>query len=589
VAAFDCEGTGEGGFVCGTIYSEECATFFTDRATMREALFSSALRGALIVAHNLEYDLAMLCAGDFAGLRFLYLDARLIRVQKGDGAKHAWCLVDSRNLFPGLSVADLGQMMDTPKLALSEGIMDLLRRGVPFAAMDASTQRTVRAYNERDAEIVWRSVMWLQELLLSWGGQLADTIAGCAMDLFRRRYLSTSWFTPPLEVNDLARQAYYGSRTEPYLVGDVEGVNYYDTNSLYPSVQATLNFPHPDYFDLEDGTRAARALARREGLMSCTVHVPDMYVPPLPVRVQGRLFFPTGTVSGVWTLHELRRALAVGCTLVKVNYIFSSGRTFNPFADFMNDLFARRVAYRRDGSSAERVLKLLLNASYGRYGVRTRGGLQVLEEYDPRRDYAAYRGGEVRLYNNRAYVLLPVGEESQPVYAATMIAAYIAAGARVRLHEQLWQCDHDLVYTDTDAIMTRGTLPTGSGLGDLRLEYGAVAACVAGPKEYRLSPPQAEPVFHIKGIPAHLRAEYMKTGHVTFLTPMTIREALWKGDVAGRWVTRARTRAQVPPKREILAPVAAEPTCSPTRPWDLAELKGEATRVLWRLAAGGPD
>jgi hypothetical protein len=94
-------------------------------------------------------------------------------------------------------------------------------------------------------------------------------------------------------------------------------------------------------------------------------------------------------------------------------------------------------------------------------------------------------------------------------------------------------------------------------------------------------------IYHIKGIPLDKRPEYLAKGHVSFFSPVTIREALWRGDIAGRWTVRSRSRANVVPKREICPDDPQQPGCALTRPWDLQDLRSPEIQRLF--CPGPPD
>ena len=212
VAAFDTEGIGgEGNFLCGSVVSSRETCFFTERGDMLKYLSSGDFANELIAAHNLEYDLSLLTGGHLADWELLYIDSRLLQARRHDTSRHTWTLIDSRNLFSGFSVEQLGQIVATPKLALPAPLTYKIRHGVHWVDLDMIEQNEVRQYNLRDSLIVYRALVWLQDELNALGGQLQSTIAGCAMDLFRRKHLTTSWRTPDRAVNNFYRAAYYGA------------------------------------------------------------------------------------------------------------------------------------------------------------------------------------------------------------------------------------------------------------------------------------------------------------------------------------------------------------------------------------------
>lgn len=578
IAAFDCEGVGGGtGFVCGTVVSEAETAFFTSRSDMLRYITSRQLAGHLIFAHNLDYDLALLTGGDLRKWELLYADTRLITATVRDSRKHKWTFADSRNLFTGFSVDMLGKVIGVPKLELQADIMGQLIHGATWSDLDLWQQKELREYNVRDATVVLLAVMWLQHELLSLGGQLGTTIAGCTMDLFRRSYLKTQWDTPDQATNDLFRGSYYGARTEPYRMGELSDLNGYDFTSLYPSVQATAAFPHPAYMSMQVSPRSLSIIDDYEGMAQCTVEVPESHVPVLPMRYDGKLFFPTGRLTGCWPLVELRHALSRDVKLVSVDWLFYSRVSFNPFAEFIDDLFSRRLSYKNANDTRERIFKLLLNSAYGRFGIRGDGVLQRLVAVPPDCDWSNYAGGTFTMYDGWPYVIQPLSVERQPAYCCVPIAAQIAAAARVRLHTYLSLESDYLAYTDTDSIFTSRELPTGTGLGELKEEFSHACAHIHGAKEYELVQGDGSRVQRVKGIPASLRTDYLAGRRVHFQSPVTIKEALSTHDQPGRWKDRFKVRLDTIPKRQVVGPLAPELLWSPTVAWDWPLLVSEAS------------
>lgn len=573
LVAFDCEGIGgTDGFLCGSVVSVLETVFFTSRRDMLEYLCDRQFAGSLIAAHNLDYDLALLTGGDFRIWDMLFADGRLLSAVLRDQQKKKWTFVDSSNLFTSFTVRDLGLVLGSPKLDLSQTLTEKITAGLGWLDFDLWEQNQIRDYNIRDSEIVWQALTWLQDELLTSGGQLQGTIAGCTMDLFRRAYLDTAWDTPDLAVNEWFRRGYYGARTEPLKLGKVPDLNGYDFTSLYPSIQATTSFPHPNYLALDDRPRRLSDFDKKQGIAHATVNIPDCHIPPLPVRRHYRLFFPTGKVTGTWPLSELRYALHCGCDLVSLDWVFWGRVSFNPFADFLNDLFSRRTAYKRDQDTRERLFKLLLNSAYGRFGVRCDGSLQRLIPLPPDPDWHNLAGGQFVTYQGWPYVLYPVAEFDQPHYTCVPFAAQIAAGSRVRLHSAMIAAGQSTAYVDTDSIFTSKELTTGEGLGELRQDFAGCSVEIAAAKEYRVTHPDHRQLTHVKGVPDALQDDYLLRGRVTFDSPVTIREALAKGDIAGRWKTRLKERRQVVPKRVLQEPYQRGDSWNPTRPWNWEEL-----------------
>ena len=573
VAAFDTEGDGDpGGFLCGAVVSEAGRYLFYDPAEMLAYLTSPPLRDHWLVAHNLEYDLAVLTGGDLTMLSCLFVDARLLVAETQDGHGHKWKFIDSTNLFPGCTVAQLGEMLGIPKMDAPPLLADLVEGKMIIADLSQDRRDRLTAYNLRDAEIVYRSVMALQEELLRLGGMLQITVAGCSMDLFRRAYLQQSWPTPHAGLNSLCRGAYYGARTEPYALGYAAGVNGYDVSSLYPSIQRSLDFPHPGRLTMELATSEPYHRLTRPGCSQVAVHVPDQAVPPLPSRQGRHLYFPTGDLHGIWTHNELLHACECGARITALDWSLSATESFNPFRGFIDDLYARKVLHASDDPVRAALYKLMLNSSYGRYGVSPDSSLTTLFPIRPDTDWDALAGSELHLINGWPYALTPVGEERQPAYSYTLMAAYISAGARISMQQRLSGAASMMIYTDTDSLWLQGETATSDGIGGLRQIEENVDLWVVAPKEYAVFSGESLIQAHAKGIPESLRLLYLQQGVAEFQSPVGIREAARTHHRVATWVDRLRHRQYAVPKRAPIIPPGAPPRLCSTRPWTVPEL-----------------
>ncbi len=98
-------------------------------------------------------------------------------------------------------------------------------------------------------------------------------------------------------------------------------------------------------------------------MANATLEVPDVHMPPLPFRRDGRVFFPVGRWRAWLTSTDIRLALREGAILHKVHEVY----TFEPFWDFRaysEEIYGRRAA--AETPFRKLVLKYLLNSLYGK-------------------------------------------------------------------------------------------------------------------------------------------------------------------------------------------------------------------------------
>jgi len=322
---------------------------------------------------------------------------------------------------------------------------------------------TMRAYNKRDCELLWEAIYTFQELLFSLGGELRKTIASSALTLFRRKYLKRDIRTSD-SVNAIAKESYFSSRVEPFQLA-VDNGYYYDINSSFPSC---MRLPLPANLIGQSNHLSFSHLS----IATVTVSVPDMFLPPLPVRRGGRVFFPVGKWGGTYTGEDLKLLLEVGGTIEKVHSVLYF-EAFDDLADYANDIYALRKA---SNNPAERkMLKILLNSLYGKFGEGDIGESALIHPSKPVDDSYMVIPGVYRV-ETRKFV----------PHAHVPISSYITAYARSLLYRYMASAS-DVHYCDTDGFSTSDPdIPTSAELGALKLEKKIGHADFLMPKFYRI-------------------------------------------------------------------------------------------------------
>jgi hypothetical protein len=278
--------------------------------------------------------------------------AILIHVTRG---KNTWHFVDSYWLFRD-KLSKIGKSIGIKKV-------DEEKRQTPEETRKyfAETPLDVLVpYNKVDCEILWKAVHAFEQELFTLGGQLQQTIASTAMNLFRRQYLKRTIRTSETS-NQIAVQAYFASRVEVFQ-RFVEKVWIYDINSSFPF---SMTFPLPG--DLIGMSTSIPDIVSDDCLYvaDATVEVPEMAVPPLPFRTteDSRVFFPTGRWRSWFTSTDLNLAMKEGVKIHKIHECYE----FEPFHDFA--AYAKEIYSLRVNSSdpfRKLLLKYLLNSLYGK-------------------------------------------------------------------------------------------------------------------------------------------------------------------------------------------------------------------------------
>lgn len=333
----------------------------------------------------------------------------------------------------------------------------------------------LKRYNETDCVILYTAIMEMQHALLSMGGQLQMTQAASAMNLFRREYLSRDIQTNPM-VNELILESYFASRVEVFS-SKCYDANYYDINSSFPYA---MTMPCPGEF------LGSHRKLPDDGIYfaDVTFSIADTYLPPVPTRINGRLFFPTGEwrswLSGI-DVELLQRA---GGKIRKLHQSFH----FAPFEDLA--AYATTL-YNKRRASPEGFLKvaykLLLNSLYGKFAESPHKQSLLI---DPAPDRVKYCTCNCLPCECGADQMLMPGvwliERKVPVpHMHVPISSHITAIARRTLFDYLSNCG-EFHYCDTDGFSTTETLGTSSTLGALKLEKLIREGTFLASKLYRL-------------------------------------------------------------------------------------------------------
>ena len=400
------------------------------------------------------------CEGSFSGSSCI-----IAKIIKG---RQAWYFVDSYWLLRA-PLAKIGKWLGNEKTGPTDDMSDEERKNW-YATVDIET---LVKYCRQDTEILWYAIDGFQNNLIEYGGELQKTIASSAMRLFRRKYLSQKIVTCDT-LNELSREAYHASRVEVFSTKCDDGY-YYDINSSFPYA---MTKPAPGNL-LKSYKYLPNSLSQdyieRPFFVRAEIEVPDCYIPPVPTKIQGRVFFPVGRWTSWLTGVDLNLLLAEGGKIHKIYEV----KEFEPFydlADYAQDIYKRRLEEKDPYKKV--VLKFLLNSAYGKFAETTEKQTMYL---DPSKE---------TLENlNHDQMLCPgIWVEDRIVdveHEHVPIAAHITALARKTLFDFM-SCSNEFYYCDTDGFSTANTYGTGSELGGLKLEKKIEQGHFVVPKVYSI-------------------------------------------------------------------------------------------------------
>jgi len=388
--------------------------------------------------------------------------AIIVKVVRG---KNAWHFVDPYWLLRA-KLADVAKWMGMEKRgdglpdAEEEGISDqeyerrLRKRREWYGSVEWTT---LRDYNYQDCRILWNAIDIFETTILDRGGQLQMTIASTAMQLFRRKYLSREIPTNA-GVNKKADEAYCASRVEVIQHEMTDGW-YLDVNSSFPYA---MTFPLPGEY-----LGASKRIPTNDDAIwfaDVEIEQPAMALPPVPKRIGGRLFFPSGSwrawLSGV----DVKLLEREGGRVKRCHEVMH----FAPFEDmkaYAEDIFAHRSA--TDDPFAREADKLLMNSLYGKCAEKEeKSALLINPAWCPITQEEQEESGMRELFPGAW-----IREHSVKVaHRHVPISAYITAIARQTLYDYM-KASSEVHYCDTDGFSTLD-LPVkpGKELGALKVE-----------------------------------------------------------------------------------------------------------------------
>jgi hypothetical protein len=166
------------------------------------------------------------------------------------------------------------------------------------------------------------------------------------------------------EVQYATLKAYFGGRTELFQQGRFRRLYQYDIVSAYPYAAISLPSLTKGYWKYEKTYNPQWEHA----IWHVRWRITDPTISPFPYRYKGaRICYPSNG-EGWYHACELRAALSAspsGGIDVLDGYVFHCANSDRPFY-FVPLLAAEKVKYKRKGHGGEKILKLGLNAMYGK-------------------------------------------------------------------------------------------------------------------------------------------------------------------------------------------------------------------------------
>jgi len=344
------------------------------------------------------------------------------------------------------------------------------------------------------------------------------TPALTAQKLFLRNYLPKKCQVFHKDLSNETKyffyKSYYGGRTEVFQLGTHNHTSSIDINSSYP--RSMRDEIYPDLMTYREKiihteVELIKTMHEYEGLATVSIISPNLNIPLLPFKDNGKLIFPVGQFIGTYTFPELRKALSVG---YKINQVYKCGimkREKEPlFKNYIDALYPLK-----HHKKYKQIAKLMLNSLYGKFGQ----GSNYNSGWFLVRNTKKYENQQVdnktlRIYEGLLYEYIPdipISEKGFAPKAYPIISAYVTSYSRIHLYESMhsigfkyiYYCDTDSIYCDSAALNTaienNKIEIHNNKLGAWKLEHNDITFQIKGLKHYRYNE-NNEWKYRIKGV-----------------------------------------------------------------------------------------
>lgn len=460
------------------------------------------------------YNIKFYCSGSMV-LR--------LTIQHGRRITH---LLDSFRLLP----ASLEKLTNSFNVEHKKGSIDFTK---------IELNKELLEYNESDCRGLYECINKLYKRI----NVQADTYASLSMAYWKKNHLKQDLIHPSEEIKEFIRKGYHGGRVEVFK-HQSHNVSAYDVNSMYPYCMKSRI---PTAF--KGITRNIECSDEYYGFAHVLIDVPDMYIPPLPVR-KNKLYFPVGTFSGIWSFEEIQYAISKGAKVLKIYKAYTFFTEYL-FVEFVDKLYEWKVS---GDETMRTIAKFLLNSLYGKFGQSPEKDVYIVEKDAP-------AGAELIFdVNGNPTEFAKYTKRSMASHLLPHISAAITSKARLELAKVL---NEQSYYCDTDSVFTTNSMPIYTKKLGSWEPQGHGHGIFYQPKLYFF-----EGKWKAKGINSK-EQDVIKfvQGEVNISTrTVSVKEALRKGVPACASVQISKHFREDQPKRKWNA------THTDTRPWDITEI-----------------
>lgn len=487
-------------FLLCSIYSDDyIRTYHTKEEFINDIKLNPKFKNSVIFATNLSFDFfgMFFDKGDIQNFKTLFRGSDLLHARtyinnlneftafphnpetKSKKYYPSITFLDTMN-YAKLSVKKMGKIIGHDKFTTPE-----------FIGQKPKNEEELKEmidYNIQDSKVTYLFAKFLIKAFEELGATFKNTLASTSMSLFKNVYLKEDFIRQDQDVLLEQFKGYYGGRTEALKRGYFTDYNYYDFNSLYPSVMALNEFPNPNSLRVTR-QNTIKYIKKYHGVSHVKVYVPESQkYPLLPVREEnGKVIFPVGTFEGWYSHIELREAINDGVVIMEVYKTHYFKENCEPFKDYVTDLYNKRLEYKKENNPMEYVTKIMMNSLYGKFGQR----FTDKDNWTPLNAISKKQLDTFSSFEIHGEFIRTISKTTKPsTFCIPIWALYVTAYGRIKLWKAIRETEP--VYCDTDSLITKKELPNNLNLGELKLEMKISEGVIVRPKFYALREPNTD-------------------------------------------------------------------------------------------------
>lgn len=443
-----------------------------------------------VYGHNMAYDFYSILPTDET--ETTYFSQRPFIAQRDN--IH---FLDTYGLM-SMPLEEIGRIMNIPKGMMPEKLKKDAKQIYTFEELNE-----IGYYCRKDAEITLEIVKKIKETLQKDGigtkrlitsGQLGiNYLTKHAKMMPNTDKILDDWLKGRFHETtnkEKIKEACIGARVEAFNLGEYEGVNVYDCNSLYPYAATKARYPDVQTEKLTRNpleTYTRKELFKKLGISTAIVRCKEKETGVLPVYYQDERIFPEHQhwALGTWTNTELGEARRSGDYVIDIIESITFEETESPLKDTMIQLYEKR----NNHTGFEKAFyKQIMNRMIGKLA-QTRDYKEYTVCYWKKHVELELEGWQITDWFEDKYVMSrPIGQ-TYTRHFVPMSYAETTAIARLHLLEAIRKNRKKMLYTDTDSLVMTGKpkgIKIGTGLGEWKQEQENTKAIVKGKKSYKV-------------------------------------------------------------------------------------------------------